>query len=162
MADFLPALDQVSRNRSFNKGKEAFVAAQCLACHRFGNEGGSTGPDITAVSSRFTRTDILSSIIEPSKVISDQYQNITVTLKNGDDVTGRLLEETPQKLVMLLDPLTNAKTEVKRSDVAKRAPSKTSPMPEGLVNILSKDEMLDLLAYIEAGGKQSAAAFLQK
>jgi len=159
MADFLPALDQVSRNRSFNKGKEAFVAAQCLACHRFGNEGGSTGPDITAVSSRFTRADILSSIIEPSKVISDQYQNITVTLKNGDDVTGRLLEETPEKLVMLLDPLTNAKTEVKRSDVAKRAPSKTSPMPEGLVNILSKDEMLDLLAYIESGGKQSAAAF---
>jgi len=82
-----------------------------------------------------------------------------VTLKNGDDMTGRLLEETPQKLVMLLDPLTNAKTEVKRSDVQKRAPSKTSPMPEGLVNILSKDEVLDLLAYIEAGGKQSAAAF---
>jgi putative heme-binding domain-containing protein len=162
MADITPALEQVSRGRSYNKGKEAFVAAQCLACHRFGNEGGSTGPDITAVSSRFTRTDILSSIIEPSKVISDQYQNITVTLKNGDDVTGRLLEETPQKLVLLINPLTNDKTEVKRSDVQTRAPSKISPMPEGLVNILSRDEILDLLAYIEAGGKQSAAAFSQK
>jgi len=149
MADLTPALDQASRGRSFTKGKEAFAAAQCLACHRFGNEGGSTGPDITAVSSRFSRADILSSIVEPSKVISDQYQNITVTLKDGDDVTGRLLEETPQKLVLLINPLTNEKTELSRSDVQKRAPSKISPMPEGLVNILTKDEVLDLLAYIE-------------
>jgi len=110
MADLTPALEQVSRGRSYNRGKEAFTAAQCLACHRFGNEGGSTGPDITAVSSRFSRMDILSSIVEPSKVISDQYQNTTLTLKNGDDVTGRILEETPQKYVLLINPLTNDKT----------------------------------------------------
>jgi putative heme-binding domain-containing protein len=162
MADLTPALDQAGHGRSFAKGKEAFAAAQCVACHRFGNEGGASGPDLTAVSSRFTRADVLSSVIEPSKVISDQYQNITVSLKNGDDVTGRLLEETPEKLVLLVDPLTNKKTEVGRKDVEKRQPSKISPMPEGLVNILSKEEILDLLAYMESGGKQTAAAFSQK
>jgi len=162
MADLMPSLDQAGQGRSFSKGKEAFAVAQCLACHRFGNEGGATGPDLTAISSRFSRADVLSSIIEPSKVISDQYQNITVSLKNGDDVTGRLLEETPDKLVLLIDPLTNKTTEVSRKDVEKRQPSKISPMPEGLVNLLTKEEILDLLAYMESGGKQTAAAFSQK
>src|SRR5262249_52421807 len=103
MADLMPSLDQAGAGRSFAKAKEAFLAAQCLACHRFGDTGGSVGPDITAVSSRFSRADILSSIIEPSKVISDQYQNIRITLKNGDDLTGRLLEESPDKLLLLID-----------------------------------------------------------
>ncbi|HMC26320.1 MAG TPA: c-type cytochrome, partial [Verrucomicrobiae bacterium] len=162
MADLLPSMDQVSQGRSFARGKEAYEAAQCLACHRFGNEGGAIGPDLTAVASRFSRADILSSIIEPSKVISDQYQNIIVRLKDGDAVTGRLLEERPDKLVLLIEPLTNQKMEIARKDVEKREPSKVSPMPEGLVNILTKNEILDLLAYIESGGKQTAAAFSKK
>jgi len=162
MADLMPALDQAARGRSFTHGRDAFVAAQCLACHKFGNEGGSTGPDLTAISSRFTRADVLSSIIEPSKVVSDQYRNTTVYLKNGDEVTGQLLQETPEKLVLVTDPLTNKKAEVAVKDVQKREPSKLSPMPEGLVNILTKDEILDMLAYMESGGKQSAAAFTQK
>jgi putative heme-binding domain-containing protein len=162
MDDLLPSLDQAGSGRSFAKGKEAFLAAQCLACHRFGNEGGSVGPDITAVSSRFSRADILSSIVEPSKVISDQYQNITVKLKNGDDFNGRLLDETADKLVLMVDPLSNVQRTVKRSDVQSREPSKVSPMPDGLVSILTKEEILDLIAYLESGGNKSAAAFTQK
>ena len=104
---------------------------------------------------------MLETIIEPSKVISDQYQNITVTKKNGDDVTGRLVEENDERLVLVTNPLSGERAEIKKRDVAKRAPSKISPMPEGLVNILTKEEILDLLAYIEAGGKREHAAFRQ-
>ena len=161
-ADILPTLDQAGRNRNFARGKEAFEAAQCLACHRFGSEGGSTGPDITAISSRFARRDLLESITEPSKVVSEQYQNITVTKKDGDDVTGRLLEETDYKLVLLTDALKNTKVEVNASAVARREVSKLSPMPEGLMNILSQEEILDLLAYIESAGKKDHAAFREK
>ncbi len=159
MDDLTPALAQAGKGRSYDKGKEAFAAAQCAACHRFGNEGGAAGPDITAVSSRFSRMDVLSSILDPSKVVSEQYQNITVTKKDGDDVTGRLLEDTDAKLVLLVNPLTNTKVEVAKKDVQKREPSKLSPMPEGLVNILSKEDILDLLAYIESAGKKEHAAF---
>ena len=162
MDDFTGSLDLVAKGRSFERGKEAYALSQCLACHRFGNEGGSTGPDITAVSSRFSRTDLLSSILEPSKVVSEQYQNITVTKKDGDDVTGRLLEDTDTKLVLATNPLTMDKTEIKKSDVKSRVPSKVSPMPEGLVNILSREEILDLLAYIESAGKKESAAFKAK
>lgn len=87
---------------------------------------------------------------------------MNVALKNGDELTGRLLEETPDKLVLMIDPISNVQREISRSQVQKREPSKVSPMPESLVDILTKEEILDLLAYIESGGKQSAPAFSKK
>ena len=158
-ADILPELDKVGRGRSFSNGRDAFAAAQCLQCHRFGNEGGAVGPDITAVASRFSRKDILEATVEPSKVVSEQYQNITVTKKDGDDVTGRLVEESDSRLVLVPNQLTGEKVEVKRGDVASRLPSKLSPMPEGLVNVLTKEDLLDLLAYMEAAGKRDHPVF---
>lgn len=157
--DALPMLANVGKGRDFNKGKAAYEAAQCLACHKFGNEGGAGGPDLTAISSRFTRRDILEATIEPSKVISEQYQNVAIVRKSGDPVVGRLLEETNDKLVLQPDLLKPDKVEVKKSDVARRVPSKLSPMPEGLVNILTQDELLDLLAYMESGGKRDHPVF---
>ncbi len=159
MDDLLPALDRVGKGRNFQRGREAFAIAQCLACHRFGNEGGSSGPDITAVSSRFTRADILSSIIEPSKVISEQYQNMTITKKGGEEVTGRIVEENDERIVVRLNPLTSDTIQVQKNQVQDRQASKISPMPEGLVNVLRPEEILDLLAYIESGGKATATAF---
>jgi putative heme-binding domain-containing protein len=159
MADLSPLLDRVSSGRDYDKGKEAFSAAQCIACHRFGNEGGSTGPDLTAVTSRFTRHDIAESIVDPSKVVSEQYQNVTVFRKDGDDVTGRLVEENDQKLVIVPNALLPDRLEIKKSEVKSVAPSKVSPMPDGLLNTLKQDEVLDLLAYIESGGKRDHAAF---
>ena len=161
MADIVPDLDQVSHGRSFRRGRDAFNVAQCAACHRFGDEGGSVGPDITGAASRFNHHDLLETIIEPSKVISDQYQNMIITKKDGDDVTGRILEDKPDKLVLVVNPLTGDKVELKKSEIGKREPSKVSPMPEGLVNILTKEEILDLLAYIESGGKREHASFKQ-
>jgi putative heme-binding domain-containing protein len=159
MADLAGDLDKAGKGRNFANGRDAYAATQCLQCHRFGNEGGAIGPDITAVASRFTRADLLSSIIEPSKVVSEQYQNLTVVKKDGDDVTGRLVEETDAKLVLVPDQISGVKVEVKKSDVQSRAAAKLSPMPEGLVNILTKEDILDLLAYIESGGKKEHPAF---
>jgi len=162
MEDVLSSMELVKRGRSFQSGKEAFAAAQCAQCHRLGKDGGAVGPELTAIASRFTSRDILESIIEPSKVVSEQFQNTTFTLKNGDDVTGRMVEEKNDKFVVMTDALKQTKTEVKKSDVQKRQLSKLSPMPEGLVNILTKDEILDLIAYLNSGGKQHYGAFKKK
>lgn len=159
--DLLPALDQVGKNRSFSKGKEAFAAAQCITCHRFGNEGGAVGADLTAISSRFSRRDILDSIIEPSKVVSEQFQNTTIVKKDGEDVTGRILEESDKSVVLLVNPLTGDRAEVQKADIQKRNASQISPMPTGLVNGLTKEEILDLVAYLESAGKMNAANFKQ-
>jgi len=163
MDDALPLLAQVGKGRNFERGRRAYEAAQCLACHKMGNEGtGAGGPDLTAISSRFTPKDILESIIEPSKVISEQYQNLAVVRKNGETVVGRLLEENNDRLVLQPDLLKPDKVEVKKSDVQRRVPSKLSPMPEGLVNVLNQDELLDLMAYLESGGRRDHPAFARQ
>ena len=159
MAELVPALADASKGRNYQRGREAFAVAQCLACHKFGTEGGAVGPDITGAASRFNRRDLLETIIEPSKVISDQYQNITITRKDGDEITGRLVEENDERLVLVVNPLSGDRVEIKKRELGRRTPSKLSPMPEGLANILTKEEILDLLAYIEAGGKREHAAF---
>src|SRR4029077_19910124 len=128
MGELTPELDKAASNRNFERGRDAFIAGQCIKCHRMGDVGGGAGPDITAVSSRFTRRDILESILEPSKVISDQYQNIVVTKSNGDDVIGRLVEENEKTLVLVTNPLTGEKTDVRKRDVRGRQPSQVSAM----------------------------------
>jgi len=162
MADLAPDLDRVSSGRNFARGKQAFVDAQCLACHRFGNDGGSAGPELTAAGSKYDLRSLLESLLEPSKVINEQYRNTTVLLKDGDSITGRLVGNTGEALVIETDPFSGARRKVERPSAQEVRPSQTSAMPDGLLNILSKDEILDLLAYLQSGGRADSAAFTVK
>ena len=163
MEDLQPSLDQVSQGvaRSEKAGR-LYTSMQCVPS-AIGSpmRAARWGRNSTAeISSRFKHCDILESIIEPSKVISEQYQNTVITKKDGDDVTGRVVEENDQRVVVVTNPLTQTKVEVAKAEIQKRQrPSKISPMPEGLVNNLTKEEILDLIAYLESGGKETAAAF---
>jgi putative heme-binding domain-containing protein len=159
MTDLEPLLSQTQRGRNYNQGKDAYEVAQCLQCHKFGNDGGAVGPDLTAVSSRFKPRDILESIVEPSRVISEQFQNTVIETKDGDTLDGRIVEEDANRVVLQANPLLPEKQTIKKSDIKDRRASKLSPMPEGLINVLSKDEVLDLLAYIESGGRKDSPAF---
>jgi putative heme-binding domain-containing protein len=159
MSDFADDVSQPSRGRNFARGKEMFAIAQCVQCHAMSGEGGAVGPDLTGAGAKYSRRDLLESILEPSKVISDQYQNIQVTTKNGDDVVGRLVDENDKVIGVVPNLLTGDRVEIKKSNIADRHASKLSPMPEGLVSILTKDEILDLVAYLESGGRKEHAAF---
>ena len=159
LGDLVPLLEQAGRARSFGKGRQTFVDAQCIACHKVGREGGGTGPDLTAVASRFTRRDVLESILEPSKVVSEQFQHTTLELRNGDDITGRVVNETAEKLTLQPNPLQPEFVDIQKTEVRARAFSKLSPMPEGLVSVVSKEDILDLLAFIESGGQPNHAVF---
>jgi putative heme-binding domain-containing protein len=159
MQDLLPDLAKAKSLRSYAKGKAVYAEAQCIQCHRFGESGGSVGPELAAVASRLTTRDILESILEPSKVVSEQYQNIVLTLNDGDTVAGRLVEENELKVALMTDPFHTAKEEFRKTDIVSRRPSKISPMPEGLVNSMTEDEIWDLIAYLESGGKKTYAAF---
>jgi len=160
VADLAPSLDEVGSGRDFKSGKYAFNDAQCILCHRFGNEGGAVGSELTAVATKYSRRDILESLLEPSKVVSDQYQNYTIVKKDGDDVTGRITDENAERVVLLPNMLAPETTvEVRAADIARREASKVSPMPTGLLNNLTREEILDLLAYLESVGKSNAANF---
>ncbi len=159
MNDFAADLDKPSRGRDFARAREMFALAQCIQCHNLGGEGGAIGPDLTGAGAKYSRRDLLESIIEPSKVLSDQYQNIQVTTKDDEDIVGRLVDEDNRKIGIVPNLLTGDRVEIKKSSIKDRRLSKLSPMPEGLVSILTRDEILDLVAYLEAGGRKEHAAF---
>jgi putative heme-binding domain-containing protein len=160
MADLVPVAEKGMAKRDFNRGRAMYAAAQCAACHRFDGDGGAFGPDLTGVSGRFNVRDLLESIVEPSKVISDQYVSTTLHLANGKDVTGRVVDEKPDRVRLVTDGLKPDQiTDVPKSQVESREVSKVSSMPVGLLNTLTKDEILDLLAYLLSGGDRGHAAF---
>jgi putative heme-binding domain-containing protein len=140
-------------NRDFKNGRNLFGAAACFSCHRFGGEGGAMGPDLTGVAGRFSPKDLLESIIEPSKEISDQYNATVITMKNGDVVMGRIINLSGDDVMVnvnMLDP--NAISTVKRPDMVAMEPSKVSMMPSALLDTLKESDILDLLAYLLSGG----------
>ena len=157
-----PLLDQVGKGRSFARGKEIFYQAQCSACHRYGDQGGAIGPDLTAVATRFKRQDILEASTEPSKVLSEQYMNTAIETSDGRVIIGRITEETPEKVVLRPNPLEPATVTIKKSEIESRKLSKISPMPAGLLNTFTKEEILDLLAYLESLGDPKHPNFTNK
>lgn len=158
--DLAPAAEKGMTGRDFDRGRKMFGAVGCFACHRFGNEGGMVGPDLTAVGSRFGVRDLLYSIIEPSKDVSDQFAPSVVKTLDGDQVIGRIVNLNGDRVMVntdLFDP--NQQTAVDRNRVKSIEMSKVSLMPEGLIDYLKEDEVLDLLAYLVARGDASNAVF---
>ncbi|MFT5526169.1 MAG: putative heme-binding domain-containing protein, partial [Pirellulaceae bacterium] len=146
--------------RNFENGKRTFAAAQCISCHRFIGQGGAQGPDLSNVAGRFSLKDLGDAIINPNKVISDQYQHSNVTTVNGKVITGRIVSETDELLTIATDPLDPSKVvDVKKSDIDESTPSKVSPMPASTLERLCEDEVLDLLAYLLSRGDPDSVLF---
>ena len=148
------------KNRSFDNGRKMFGAAACFTCHRFDNQGGMVGPDLTGAGGRYSPHDLLDQIINPSKVINEQFVPSVLTKENGEQVIGvvvNLSGDSVQINTDLTDP--NQRIGVDRKTVKSIEPSKVSPMPPMLLNMLTKEEILDLLAYVLSGGDKANAAF---
>lgn len=163
LPDLAPKLDQVSRDRSFEKAKAALVSTQCVFCHRVSNDpslpAGLVGPDLTQVSARFNRHDLLMHILEPSKFIDEKFKLVIVTKKDGTTVTGSLESEDDERLILKPSPLAPETVEIGKSMIRTRSVSEISPMPPGLLNTLKAEQIFDLLAWFEAGGNASHPAF---
>ena len=163
MADLVKTTASASSGRNFANGQQAFAAARCIVCHRFAGEGGATGPDLTQAAGRFGFKDLVEATLEPSKVISDQYRASIVATTDGKVHTGRIVGESPERLTILLDPEDSTKVvDVPRKEVEEVKPSPTSIMPENLLNPLSKDEVLDLFAYVLSRGDKNDPVFRKK
>ncbi len=146
--------------RNFSNGRQMFGAATCFACHRFKQEGGAIGPDLTSVAGKFSPRDLLESIIEPSKEISDQYGAMVFTKTDGSTVVGRIMNLSGNSLrinVNMMNP--NDIVILDRTKLKGMEPSPTSMMPPGLINSLSKDDVLDLLAYLLSQGNPDDPMF---
>jgi putative heme-binding domain-containing protein len=74
-----------------------YSASLCASCHTIKGEGGVAGPDLTQLGNRFSYKDMLESIIEPDKTISDQYGATVFYLKEGGSVVGRMISQDDNK-----------------------------------------------------------------
>lgn len=130
-----------------NRGAEVFVKAQCAKCHKFEGRGDSLGPDLTTVSSRFTRKELLESILHPSQVISSQYAAKTALTTDGRQVTGLVVPGAGGETIIVTT--TGEKVALAAGQIEALRPSKLSPMPEGLLDPLTIEEIADLMAYLQ-------------
>lgn len=147
-------------NRDFTNGRNVFGTVGCFACHRFKQEGGAIGPDLTSVAGKFGPNDLLESIIDPNKEISDQYGAMMFEMNDGSMVIGRVMNLNGDNIMVnvnMYDP--NQIVGVDRKQLKGMKPSPVSMMPPGLVNVLSKDDVLDLLAYLLSKGNPDDPMF---
>jgi putative heme-binding domain-containing protein len=149
------ALDKLKdRQPDLARGKELYTQAQCAQCHLFRDAGGNVGPDLTAVAQRFGRHDILESITDPSKVVSEQYAMVTLTVLDGKggtaEVSGLVKEETSATITLLTDPLAGKTSNLYKNVIVKREKAAVSTMPPGLLFTLTAEEVADLLALFGA------------
>jgi len=125
-----------------------FDRATCHACHRIGNRGGNVGPDLTKIGAIRSGRDLLESIVLPSATFTQGYETYLATLKDGGTLTGIQVRETGDELV--LRDASGAEDRLAKSQITSLERMKLSLMPEGLLQALTRDEVRDLMAYLQS------------
>lgn len=139
------------------RGRILFRDALCSRCHRVGIRGAAVGPDLTFVGRRFSRRDILESVLSPNLSVAEQYRQEAIETHSGQTHLGRIIPEgdyRKETLKLALDPLDASKViEIDKKQIAEHKSVPTSPMPSGLLDTFTIEEIRDLLAFLESGGK---------
>ena len=144
--------DPMAYRGSAERGKLAYQKAFCDSCHRLGDVGSEAGPDLTTVGMRFSREDLIQAILFPSRTVSDLWNTVEVTVRDGNSYLGTVANEDAQ--VLVLRQMGGPRVYISKRDIVKKQVSEKSSMPEGLLNILTSQEVWDLFAYLEKGSSQ--------
>jgi putative heme-binding domain-containing protein len=131
------------------RGRELFFkasASQCVNCHRVNGNGSDLGPDLSQIGKKYTRAQILESILEPSKTIDSQYATYVVETDNGQLHTGLLVAKTANEVV--LRDATGKEIRIRSKHVASMTQQKTSLMPEQLLRDLTAEQAADLIDFL--------------
>ncbi len=159
LKDFSGRVGEVTANRSFAAGQAAFESTGCTQCHRFRRKGGGVGPDLTNLGSRMTPEKLLEALIEPSKTIAPGYATTIVQTSDGEVYTGRIDSEDEDGIVLRTVASFAEPTRIEKSEIVDRSASTESIMPAGALDTLEAHEVLDLLAFLLAGGSREHPAF---
>jgi putative heme-binding domain-containing protein len=159
--ELAPEVARMDHGRSFNNGKQMFQVANCIACHKFNGAGTELGPDLTKLDPKQQApVEILHDILEPSFRINEKYQSFVFETQAGKLITGMILAEDKEAVKVIENPLVKADPLVlKVSDIASRQKSPVSIMPKGLLDKLTREEILDLVAYVASRGHPSDPLF---
>lgn len=157
-ADFETTFDgtdsEFVSSRDFNSGKQMFQLSSCISCHKINGEGYEIGPDLTKdLDPKWTAKDILQQIIEPSKKIDEKYQSRIIALETGETVSGIVTFEDDNVIKLVENPLVASEPRIiEKFAIEDERKSEVSAMPKGLLDSLTRREILDLVAFIVAKG----------
>lgn len=148
----LPAITGLAARRGdLARGKQLLNASlkgdlQCLRCHKVQGTGGQIGPDLSEIGKKASRENLLESILQPNKAIADQFVTWAIETKNGQLVTGLLIEETKDHI--LLRDANGKDLKFTPKEIESRAKSPTSLMPSDLLAYMTEDDLVDLVEYL--------------
>jgi putative heme-binding domain-containing protein len=127
-------------------GLAAYEKARCASCHVMNGKGTALGPDLTSIAKRFTRQEMLESILFPSHVISDQYATRRILTTGGEVHVGLVSNRADGSISIRRSDL--SQVVVPAEDIEDISVSKTSLMPSGLFDNLSLFDIRDMLSYL--------------
>ncbi len=142
---------EVKGGRNFANGKQMFTVGTCIACHKFGGQGNEFGPDLTKLDVKVFKSalDVTEHILDPAKRIEDKYAMYRIVLDNEKVITAMIVEEKDGIVKVIENPLASTKPlELKATEIVERKKLTTSIMPKGLLDKFTREEILDLLAYV--------------
>ncbi len=126
----------------------ANTKAACIACHAIGYKGGNIGPDLSRIGKIRTERDLLESLLFPSVSFVRSYEPILIVMQSGKQHNGLIRREAPDEIVLA----TGAKEEVRvpRADIEEIRPGTVSIMPAGLETQFTREQLLDLIAFLKS------------
>lgn len=127
-------------------GKEVFINT-CAVCHQVNNEGYDFGPKLSEIGAKYPKEGLLEAIVYPSKGIGFGYEGWQVKLKDGSTLSGIMASKTETDLDLKLPG--GAKQHLRSGEVQVVKELKESMMPEGLYESMSKQDLANLLDYLE-------------
>jgi len=149
------------------RGARVFHTAQlaCTTCHSTGATPAALGPDLarmpTGIDAEQLAAYLVESLLAPSATIRPEYRGMTIVNDEGQSLTGIVVRETPEELVLRDASAAGRELSIPRASIEASIPSTMSLMPAGLVNLLAdREQFLDLVAYLAAiahGGPPRAA-----
>ncbi len=129
------------------RGQAVFAKSACIVCHRMGYLGGNFGPDLSSIGNARSERDLLEAIVFPSASFVRSYEPMTVKLKAGGELSGILRSETSDGVVVATAP--GVEQRLARSEVASLQPGSISLMPQGFDQVLSRQELSDLVTFLK-------------
>jgi putative heme-binding domain-containing protein len=147
---FLLIFSNQLTNGNAARGGQIYERLQCHTCHSGGvnpgREGRIFGPDLAGVARRLNRQELADSLVYPSKQVPDRFKAFELTLKDSTTLTGFITEQNTNMVTFVERDQVR---QIPRANIASLTPQKSSLMPEKLMNRLTREELADLMAFLE-------------
>lgn len=150
LSDFADNLEAGLRGRNANIGSKIFQEATCGQCHLVAGKGGRVGPELNGILKRHQQdaSAVLREILEPSHKIDAKYAAHSVLTADGQVYSGVIVAEDEKSISLVSNPEQSQPTVIQRDNIEEMIPSSKSLMPAALMDQFTRDEILELLAFV--------------